>query len=258
MWTWLQGASSRDPFAIAIAHLNVCSTCVMVPGMKHVLCIFCATMALSCGGAHPACPEHAKPKERVAVQIGATVLRAKAQAVSVEEIRTPAFQELLTRMVRAMREAPGVGLAAPQIAISKQVFVVEDTPERMAKLSDAERAERSRVPVPLRVFVNPVVTAIGEERATFFEGCLSVEGYAGLVTRALDVEVRGLNEHGSPVSWRVRGWPARILQHEYDHLQGTLYVDRMLLRSFSTVDQVRARFAGKSSAQIRTELGVSD
>lgn len=188
------------------------------------------------------------------VQTGAAVLRTPARAVTPEEIATPEFQALVTRMIAAMRAAPGVGLAAPQLGIPLRVFVLEDRAELQAKLTPDELRERERVPVPVRVFVNPVVTPIGDARATFFEGCLSVQGFAALVERFLEVEVTALDEHAEPQTWRVRGWPARILQHEVDHLDGRLYLDRMLTRSFSTQAAVKARFAGRPIADILNEL----
>ena len=182
------------------------------------------------------------------VQTGAEVLRLRAQPVSPEELASPDFQALVGRMADAMRAAPGVGLAAPQLGVSLQVLVLEDRAELQASLTTEELAERERVPVPLRVFVNPTLKPIGEEQVTFFEGCLSVSGYAALVKRWREVEVSGLDEHGQPQTWRVRGWPARILQHEVDHLNGTLYIDRMVSRSFGTLPQVKARFSGKPTA----------
>ncbi|MFZ5439866.1 MAG: peptide deformylase [Myxococcota bacterium] len=190
------------------------------------------------------------------VQVGAPVLRSPAQDVPLEQLGTPEFQALVERMVDTMRKAPGVGLAAPQLGVPWRVLVLEDREELMATLTPEERAERERVPVPVRVFVNPTLTPIGDEKVTFFEGCLSVAGFAGLVERWREVEVRGLDEKGAPVTWRVKGWPARILQHEVDHLAGTLYVDRMMTRSFGTLPQVKARFGGKPIAQIRAELGL--
>lgn len=243
--------------------------------MRFTLCV---VLCAACGGAAPrglsasSVPE-AKPdsssagdsassraaRERIPVKIeqaGNPVLRGGAEEVPVERIRTPEFQALLTRMIETMRAAPGVGLAAPQIGLPLQVIVLEDRASSMQRLSAEEIAERGRVAFGPRVFVNPVLTPIGEERATFFEGCLSVEGYTGLVSRFAEVEVRGLDEHGVSQTWRVRGWPARILQHEVDHLHGTLYVDRMLTRSFMTGDAARQQFAGKSSAAILQTLGL--
>ncbi len=195
-----------------------------------------------------------EPSDVAIVQTGALVLRARAAEVPRSDLGQPAFQGLLARMIEAMRQAPGVGLAAPQLGVSLRVFVLEDREELMRALNPEERAERERVPVPLRVLINPSVTPVGDERVTFFEGCLSVHGYAALVPRFREVEVSGLDEHGQAVTWRVRGWPARILQHEMDHLDGTLYVDRMLSRSFGTGAQVKERFAGKPIAEVLREF----
>ena len=196
-------------------------------------------------------------EENAIVQAGAPVLRALAQDVPAERINTPEFQKLISHMVETMRAAPGVGLAAPQIGVPWRVLVLEDREELMASLTPAERAERERVAVPVRVFINPTLTPIGEDKVTFFEGCLSVAGFAGLVERFREVEVTGLDEHGQPQTWRVKGWPARILQHEVDHLGGTLYIARMLTRSFGTLPQVKARFGGKPIAQVQQELGFT-
>jgi peptide deformylase len=197
-----------------------------------------------------------KPMDTPIVQAGAEVLRLRAQPVTPEQLASPDFRALIERMVGAMRAAPGVGLAAPQVGVSLQVLVLEDRAEPQASLTADELAERERVPVPLRVFVNPTVTPIGEEQVTFFEGCLSVPGYAALVKRWREVEVTGLDERGRSQTWRVRGWPARILQHEVDHLNGILYVDRMVSRSFGTLPQVKARFSGKPAAEVLATFGV--
>ena len=189
------------------------------------------------------------------VQAGHPVLRSKAEDVPKEKIATPEFAALVQTMIDTMRAAPGVGLAAPQIGVPWRVIVLEDREALITKLSDLEQKERERVPFAPRVFVNPTLTQVGEEKVTFFEGCLSVAGFAGLVERAAEVEVHGLDEHGEPQTWRVRGWPARILQHEVDHIDGRLYVDRMRTRSFSTQEQVKQRFAGKSISAILAELG---
>lgn len=188
------------------------------------------------------------------VQAGTDVLRRRAQPVPLEAIGTTDFQALLERMFATMRAAPGVGLAAPQIGVALRVFVVEDSPSLLAGLTEEELRLRERVAVPPAVFINPTVTAVGDETATFFEGCLSVTGYAALVTRHREVEVRALNERAEEVVWRVRGWPARILQHEQDHLDGTLYVDRMLTRSFSQGALVQDRYSGKSLPEILEAL----
>jgi peptide deformylase len=210
----------------------------------------CATSGTVMKGSTMAAPENP------IVQTGNPVLRARAKDVPVEQIATPEFQQLIVRMTDAMRKAPGVGLAAPQLGVSLRVLVLEDPEALQVSLTQQERAERERTPVPLRVIINPTLTPVGEERVTFFEGCLSVAGFAGLVERWREVEVSGLDEKGQPQTWRVRGWPARILQHEVDHLDGTLYVDRMITRSFGTLPQVKALYGGKPIAEVKQLLGV--
>ncbi|KAI9016662.1 polypeptide deformylase [Hyaloraphidium curvatum] len=187
------------------------------------------------------------------VVAGDPVLRAPARPVPASMLGTPGLRALVSRMLESLRAAPGVGIAAPQIGEPWRVIVVEDTEKRMARLTPAEREERGRVETGTRVVVNPVLTKIGDATAVFFEGCLSVPGYAALVERALEVEVAGADADGNPVAWRASGWPARILQHEVDHLDGVLYVDRMKTRSV-VAREAEARFGGRQIAQIREEL----
>lgn len=190
------------------------------------------------------------------VQAGSLVLRARAAEVDASAIDGPEMQKLVQTMIEVMRKAPGVGLAAPQIGIGLRVIVLEDPADYQKKLDPNERRELERTPLPLHVFFNPVLRHVGETRATFFEGCLSVSGFSALVERSLEVEVSGLDESGKPKTLAVRGWPARILQHECDHLDGTLYIDRMLTRSFSAQENMKASFGGKSVAEVRRILGI--
>ena len=215
----------------------------------------CSTVAAACAtptsaGSARASADTKDPMHVPIVQAGHPVLRSRAQDIPPDRIGTPEVQDLVARMIETMRQAPGVGLAAPQIGVPWRVFVLEDREERMASLSAEERQERGRVAFGPRVFFNPTLRPIGDEKALFFEGCLSVPGYAALVERASEVEVSGLDEHGAPQTWRVRGWPARILQHEFDHLEGTLYVDRMKTRSLTTLDQAKALYGGKPIAEV--------
>jgi peptide deformylase len=133
---------------------------------------------------------------------------------------------------------------------------MEDVSATMSRLSDAERAERGRVELPLTCLVNPLLQAIGERRATFFEGCLSVGGYMALVERHLDVGLSGVDADGKKVELELHGWPARIAQHELDHLDGTLYVDRMLTRSLCENGEMKARYVGRTIEEIRAALKV--
>jgi peptide deformylase len=190
------------------------------------------------------------------VQTGHPVLRAEAAPVPLERIGTRGFRALVSSMIEAMRAAPGVGIAAPQIGIGQQVIVLEDREELMKKLSPEERAARERAPFPLTVIVNPELRLLGDGKAVFFEGCLSVPGYMALVERQLEVEVTGFDADGAPLRWRARGWPARILQHETDHLRGTLYIDRMLSRSFSANEEVAARWLSRPVDEVRAALRV--
>ena len=190
------------------------------------------------------------------VQTGAPVLRGRAIEVAPERIKSPEFQALIKTMIVTMRAAPGVGLAAPQIGIPWRVIVLEDDEALISTTSETERNERQRVAFPTRVFINPELKFIGEKTEIFFEGCLSVDGYAALVERAHEVEVTGLDEHGMPQVWRVHGWPARILQHEVDHLNGMLYIDRMKTRSFTTTEQAREFYSGRPISEILTMLKI--
>ncbi|MFO0556096.1 MAG: peptide deformylase [Polyangiaceae bacterium] len=190
------------------------------------------------------------------VRAGHPVLRGCADPVTEEELGQKPLLALVRTMVEAMRRAPGVGLAAPQIGVAKRVIVLEDAERLMATLPAALRAERARAPFTLRVIVNPVLEIVGEERATFYEGCLSVPGWCALVERSTEVLVTGTDEKGAAVSWRASGWPARILQHEVDHLEGLLYVDRMITRTFADNTEVSARYANLPIAEVRAKLGV--
>jgi peptide deformylase len=189
------------------------------------------------------------------VQAGARVLRQRAQSVPSSLLATPALRELVRLMTEVMRDAPGVGLAAPQIGVPLRVFVAEDQEERIAELPEGSAAMRRRVALPLTVLVNPKVQPEGSEQVTFFEGCLSVRGYGALVPRWRSVSVSGVNAEGRPVSLQLEGWPARIMQHELDHLDGTLYIDRMQSRSFAT-DAELPRLSAMTVADAQRELGI--
>jgi peptide deformylase len=191
------------------------------------------------------------------VQVGDPVLRAPTAAVDPSAIRTPTMRDLIAGMVAAMRAAPGIGLAAPQIGVSKRIVVMEDRPEMTADLPKNVLIEREREPSPLRVLVNPVVRMVGSQTRDFFDGCLSIKGYTAMVTRHREVAVSYLDEKGELQEWIARGWPARIMQHEYDHLERVLYTDRMIPKSFMSADEYKARHATRLIAEVRQELGLA-
>lgn len=125
------------------------------------------------------------------------------------------FQELVKNMIDTMREAPGVGLAAPQVSVPLRLIVVE--------FGDEENEE---TPPKLYVLVNPEIVSASEEKVIGIEGCLSVPDLVGEVERHVRISVKGLNRHGKPVRINAEGWLARIFQHEIDHLDGIVYTDR--------------------------------
>lgn len=175
------------------------------------------------------------------IQTGDPVLRKVARPLSVDDIKSEWTARLIDEMRDTMRAAPGVGLAAPQIGESIQLAVIEDRIDYTNDVSSEELARRQRSPVDFHVIINPTISIKGAETVDFVEGCLSVEGFVAMVRRARSVRVECLNERAEPIIINAQGWYARILQHEIDHLNGTLYIDRMETRSFSTIDNISAR-----------------
>ncbi|PWU05262.1 MAG: peptide deformylase [Terriglobia bacterium] len=190
------------------------------------------------------------------VQAGEAVLRQEARALSPEEIRSAEIRQLIELMRETMRDAPGVGLAAPQVGLPLQLAVIEDPEELQRAIAPERLAERGRHPVPFHVIVNPVITLEGEA-VEFFEGCLSVGGFTALVPRAARVRVECLDQNGAPIAIDADGWYARILQHEIDHLHGTLYVDRMHTRSFMSVDHFARRWNDLPILEAKQRLGIA-
>jgi peptide deformylase len=171
-------------------------------------------------------------------QIGEEVLRAPVRELSREEILSAKTQELIEHMRDTMRNAPGVGLAAPQVGAPFQLAVIEDPEEYQKTLTPSQLSERQRQPIPFHVIVNPRIVSADDAGLEFFEGCLSVAGYSAIVPRARAVTVEYLNERAERKRVAAVGWYARILQHEIDHLAGVLYVDRMRTRTFTTLENL--------------------
>ena len=139
------------------------------------------------------------------------VLRRKAHKVTVFDKE---FQTFVTDMIDTMRDAPGVGLAAPQVDISERFIVIEYGDD-----------EDENVPKKLFAVANPEIILHSEATIEGLEGCLSVPGLVGNVSRFESVVVKGLNRNGNPVKIKATGWLARIFQHEIDHLDGILFTD---------------------------------
>jgi peptide deformylase len=155
---------------------------------------------------------------REIVQVGAPVLRERAREVEPDELASPEIQALVDDLIETMRAAGGAGIAAPQVGVPLRIFAVEvrDNPRYPYK-----------PPIPLHVLVNPVVTPRGDDSFPSYEGCLSVPDLRGLLPRAAEVEVAYLDREGRPVRELVRGLSAGTFQHEHDHLDGILFLDRV-------------------------------
>jgi peptide deformylase len=179
------------------------------------------------------------------VQAGEPVLRQVGRTLTSEEVKSPDIQQLIDLMRETMRHAPGVGLAAPQIGLPLQLAVIEDV---------GESADQERAPVPFHVIANPRLT-LGDDRVDAFEGCLSVEGFQAIVSRARTVHVEALDHRGEPVQIDARGWYARILQHEIDHLNGTLYIDRMRTRTLSTARNMHRHWVNVPLPEVLSRVG---
>jgi peptide deformylase len=188
------------------------------------------------------------------VQVGDPVLRQQARTLTKEEIRSRETQDLIAAMRETMYDAPGVGLAAPQIGLPLRLAVIEDKPEYLKDAPPAFLKERERKPVPFHVIVNPQLKVGDGEKVSFYEGCLSLAGFTAVVPRARSVRVECLDHRGEPEMIEASGWYARILQHEIDHLNGTVYIDRMHPRTFSTIDHFNALWKDRSMAEIKRLL----
>ena len=154
---------------------------------------------------------------RTIVTLPEPVLRRKARPVTTFD---KTLQTLIDDMIDTMREAPGVGLAAPQVGISDRLIVVEymDPPE--------DEEEQIEVKPKLYVMINPEIVKASEEKVLGVEGCLSIPGLVGEVERFEMIQVKGLNRHGKPMKVKAEGWLARIFQHEIDHVNGIVFPDR--------------------------------
>jgi len=192
------------------------------------------------------------------VQAGDPVLRRAARALRPNEIRSREIRELIQQMKETMHAAPGVGLAAPQIGQSIQLAVIEDRTEYIKDWTPEQLAEREREAVPFHVIINPRIILLGEERVDYFEGCLSLNNLMALTPRARRLRVECVDEKGEGKIIEASGWYARILQHEIDHLAGTMYVDHMYPRSLMTVENFTQHWKGKTLAETKRVLLAAD
>jgi peptide deformylase len=162
-------------------------------------------------------------------RMGHPVLRARARSVDPAEIASPRIQSLIDSMFETMQEYQGVGLAAPQVHESLRLFVAGFPPRRGEGAKEADDEDR----VPLMVLINPEIKVSGSATADDWEGCLSIPDVRGRVTRALEIDVRAYDRRGRRIDMHAKGFTARVIQHETDHLNGVLFLDRM--KSFETL-----------------------
>jgi peptide deformylase len=157
-------------------------------------------------------------------RLGHPVLRKVTENVSQQELQSPAMQKFIDDMIETMKEYDGVGLAADQVHESKQIAVLE--------VADNPRyPEKPRV--PLTVLVNPTITPLSEDMEEDWEGCLSIPDLRGMVPRYKSVRVQALDRQGKQIDFVADEFHARVIQHEFDHLTGKVYLDRM--HDFSTL-----------------------
>lgn len=184
-------------------------------------------------------------------QVGEPVLRQKARKLSAAEIRSDKIKRLIRDMHETLRDAPGVGLAAPQIGESIQLAIIEDLPDYSSNLTKKQIAERERESIPFHAIINPRLTGIGKPTVEFFEGCLSLTGFTAVVPRYREVRVECLDDNAKPRMIKAKGWYARILQHEIDHLNGTLYIDHMHTRTFMSLDNFTRKWKDSSAQEVK-------
>jgi peptide deformylase len=153
-------------------------------------------------------------------RMGHPVLRQKARALEKRELKSPGTQRLIDDMIETMREYSGVGLAAPQVHESLRIFV--------AHLDSDGRGEGEPIAI-----VNPRIEIVGSDTIEGWEGCLSIPDIRGLVPRSAQIVLSALDRHGNHLEIKANDFPARVIQHESDHLNGVLFFDRM--RSFESL-----------------------
>jgi len=156
-------------------------------------------------------------------RMGHPVLRARARTVDKMEVKNSAIQQLIDSMIDTMHEYSGVGLAAPQVHEGLRIFV--------AMLDADGRGEGDAI-----AFINPEITVVGDVRVEGWEGCLSIPDVRGRVPRAQHVKISALDRHAKRFELELRDFPARVVQHENDHLDGVLFVDRM--KSFESLTYI--------------------
>jgi len=173
------------------------------------------------------------------VKLPDKVLRQKTRPVSSFDSE---LQELIDSMIETMRQANGVGLAAPQVNRNMQLTVIETLPKQDESGADIPNSRE------LYVIANPEIVWRSRSLVDGIEGCLSIPGYLGEVDRHESIRVRAQDRYGKKIKLRLNGWTARIFQHEIDHLNGVLYIDKLTApENFWTEEEFRQRFESEEA-----------
>ncbi len=182
-------------------------------------------------------------------RMGHPVLRARAKPVDPADIKSAPVQQLIDDMFETMREYQGVGLAAPQVHESLRLFVAGFAPGP----GDDEEDDGDD-DVPLMAIINPEITPIDDEMVEDWEGCLSIPEIRGRVPRAREIEVKAYDRKGRKISMRARGFTARVIQHETDHLDGVLFFDRMTsFQTLTFLDEFGRYWNGPDDEPVKVE-----
>jgi|SRR5687768_12251685 peptide deformylase len=158
-------------------------------------------------------------------RMGHPVLRAPAKPIDPSDIKLPRIQQLIDDMFDTMQEYQGVGLAAPQVHEGVRLFVAGFAPRRDSDDDDEDDDEDTSV--PLMALINPEIAVVGRDVQEDWEGCLSIPDVRGRVPRAQEISVKAYDRKGRRIQMNARGFTARVIQHETDHLDGVLFLDRM-------------------------------
>ena len=170
-------------------------------------------------------------------RLGHPVLRKVTEAVSEKELRSEATRQFVDDMIETMKEYDGVGLAADQVHVSKQIAVLE--------VADSPRYPEKPL-VPLTVLINPIITPVTEEFEDDWEGCLSIPDMRGKVPCYKSIRVQASDRNGAPLDFVATGFHGRVIQHEWDHLNGKVYLDRMTdLSTLSFITEFARYWLGK-------------
>jgi len=151
-------------------------------------------------------------------RMGNPILRQRAQKIPPDRIQSPEVQRLIDDMIETMAEYEGVGLAAPQVHESVRLFIIGDV---------YDPADDDRVLLPAKVIINPEITFLTQDEQAYWEGCLSIPDLRGLVPRPREIRLNAYDRDGKKIEVVMDGFAATVIQHEYDHLDGVLFVDRM-------------------------------